>query len=153
MVVRIKIAKDKAQLVQDLVNYKDTTGPFQTYADVLVFAATLGAKYKKRVPLDSISKEPAPINLEVFVTRGYDLVLKMLAVAETQDVKILSNDEPENEEQLVLIFEEYANGGLTKLQDDLRGSVDYSERILLLITQYRLKPEKPDEDFDLTRFL
>lgn len=151
MVVRIKIAKDKAQLVQDLVNYKDTTGPFQTYADVLVFAATLGAKYKKRIPLACVSKEPAPISLETFISRGYDLVFKLLAVADTQDVKILSNDDPENEEQRGLIFEEYANAGLAKLQDEFRGAVDYSERILLIISHYRLKEEK--EDFDLRKFL
>lgn len=71
---RIRVAKDKADLVKALTISEGTTGPFQTYADVMVFAATLGAKRKKRSPLGTISsKEPAPIGLEVFVSRGYDV--------------------------------------------------------------------------------
>lgn len=62
---RIKTAKDKADLVKALTATNDTSGPFQTYADVLAFAATLGAKYKKRIPLGEVSKrEPAPIPQE-----------------------------------------------------------------------------------------
>ncbi|HEY9295096.1 MAG TPA: DNA phosphorothioation-associated protein 4, partial [Phormidium sp.] len=75
---RIRIAKDKADLVKALVDAKETTGPFQTYADVVVFAAALGAKRKKRVPLEEIStKEPAPIALEIFDSRGYDRTIKL----------------------------------------------------------------------------
>ena len=63
---RIKVAKDKAELVQKLLDTKRTTGAFQTYADVIVFAASLGAKYNKRVPLKEVSNsEPAPISLEL----------------------------------------------------------------------------------------
>lgn len=153
MAVRIRIAKDKAQLVQELMNNKDGTGPFQTYADVLAFAATLGAKYKKRVPLNTIAKEPVPINLEIFIARGYDLVFNLLAIAETQDPQILATNEPKIEEQRVLIFEEYANGGLEKLQDDLRGAVDYSERLLLLLCAARFQEETSAAEFDLSKFL
>ncbi|MGK7874511.1 MAG: DNA phosphorothioation-associated protein 4 [Xenococcaceae cyanobacterium] len=151
---RIRVAKDKADLVQALVDLNDTTGPFQTYADVLVFAAALGAKYKKRVPLGAISKkEPAPIGLEIFVSRGYDLAIKLLAIAETKDPKILSSYNPSAEEQRALIFEEYVNGGLERLRDELRGAVDYSERLLLILSSERFKEESTDEDFDLSRFL
>lgn len=87
---RIRIGKDKAELVQSLVDFNGGVGPFQTYADVMTFAATLGAKFQRRVPLHVISKEPAPISLEIFVSRGYDPVIKVLAVTETNDPKILS---------------------------------------------------------------
>ena len=151
---RIRVAKDKAELVQALVDTKETTGPFQTYADVLVFAAALGAKYKKRVPLGAIStKEPAPISLEIFISRGYDAVIKLLAIAETKDPKILSSYDPSAEEKRALIFEEYANGGLERLRDELRGSVDYWERLLLTLSAERFKEESTEEDFDLSRFL
>jgi len=42
---RVKVAKDKAELVKSLRadSADDTTKPFQTYAEVLVFAAALGA--------------------------------------------------------------------------------------------------------------
>jgi len=151
---RIRVAKDQADLVKALVASNQTTGPFQTYADVMVFAAALGAKSKKRSPLGAIStKEPAPIGLEVFVSRGSDWVLKLLAIAETKDPKILSFLDEASEEKRAHIFEEYANGGLEILRDELRGAVDYSERILLLLSAERLKKESSKEGFDLSRFL
>lgn len=151
---RIRVAKDKADLVKALVASDNTTGPFQTYADVMVFAAALGAKRKKRSPLGVIStKEPAPIALEIFVSRGYDRVLKLLAIAETKDVKILSLLDEASEEKRIHIFEEYANGGLEILRDELRGAVDYSERLLLILNTERFKKESPQGDFDLSRFL
>jgi dnd system-associated protein 4 len=39
---RVKIAKDKAELVKALKDGSDMNGPFQTYADVIAFAAILG---------------------------------------------------------------------------------------------------------------
>ena len=151
---RIRVAKDKAELVQALVDEKGTTGPFQTYADVIAFAAALGSKYDKRVVLQEIStKEPAPISLEIFISRGYDWAIKLLAIAQTNNPKILSVYESEAERERTLIFEEYANGGLEILRNELRGAVDYAERILLLMTQERFPTETSTEEFDLSRFL
>jgi dnd system-associated protein 4 len=151
---RIRIAKDKADLAQALTASKDTTGPFQTYADVVVFAAALGVHGKKRVPLGTISKkEPAPIGLEIFVSRGYDLVLKLIAIAETKDTKIISPSDAVAQEKRIRIFEEYANGGLEILRDELRGAVDYSEQLLLLLSAERFKEEVTEDSFDLSRFL
>ncbi|MFM6077811.1 MAG: DNA phosphorothioation-associated protein 4, partial [Dolichospermum sp.] len=132
---RIRVAKDKAELVKSLTSADGGTGPFQTFADVIVFAAALGVKYKKRVPLGEISKrEPAPIRLEVFAVSGYDILIKLIALTETQDIIILSPHGEEHEKQRNGIFEEYANGGLEILQNELRGAVDYSERILLFLS-------------------
>jgi dnd system-associated protein 4 len=151
---RIRVAKDKVDLVKSLVTSDNTTGPFQTYADVMVFAAALGAKRKKRSPLGTIStKEVSPIALEVFISRGYDRVLRLLAIAQTKDAKILSPTDHIAEEKRIQIFEEYANGGLDILRDELRGAVDYSERLLLILSGERFKKETPTGDFDLSRFL
>lgn len=150
---RIKVAKDKANLVKALTTAEGSTGPFPTYADVMVFAATLGMKRKKRVPLGEISRnEPSPISFEVFVSRNYDLVFKLLAIAQTKNSKILSTIEPSAEEKRIEIFEEYANGGLEILRDELRGIVDYSEQLLLLLSNERGESEV-EEDFNLSRFL
>lgn len=150
---RIRVAKDKADLVKALTASEGSTGPFPTYADVMVFAATLGAKHKKRVPLGEISRnEPSPISFEVFVSRGYDLIFKLLAIAQTKNTKILSPVEQTAEEKRSQIFEEYANGGLEILRDELRGVVDYSEQLLLVLSKERGKLE-PEEEFNLSRFL
>jgi dnd system-associated protein 4 len=151
---RIKIAKDKAELIQKLIDNKSGTGPFQTYADVIAFAASLGVKYHKRVPLQEISNsEPAPISLEVFISRGYDWAIKLIAISETQQLKTLANCDRDIEAERIQIFEEYANGGLEKLKDELRGAVDYTERLLLILSAERFQEESIEEEFDLSRFL
>ncbi|MEH1909817.1 MULTISPECIES: DNA phosphorothioation-associated protein 4 [unclassified Nostoc] len=151
---RIRVAKDKAELVKSLVASKDTTGPFQTYVEVMVFAAALGVKYKKRVTLGETTKrEPSPIPQENFASLGYDLIIKLLGINETKDINILSSREEQDEDKRTQIFEEYANGGLEILQNELRGSVDYSERLLLVLISERGTKEQLEEEFDLSKFL
>ncbi|MBD2250739.1 DNA phosphorothioation-associated protein 4 [Nostoc parmelioides] len=151
---RIRVAKDKAELVKSLLASKDTTGPFQTYVEVMVFAAALGVKYKKRVPLGETTKrEPSPIPQENFASLGHELIIKLLAINETHDIEIISSREEEYEDKRTEIFEEYANGGLAILETELRGSVDYSERILLFLISERDNKETLEEEFDLSKFL
>ncbi|WP_315791373.1 DNA phosphorothioation-associated protein 4 [Fischerella sp. JS2] len=151
---RIRVAKDKAELVKALTSADGGTGPFQTFADVVIFAAALGAKHKKRVPLGEISKrEPSPIPQEQFLVRGYDTVINLIAIVETQDIKVLSFHDEKNNEKRNLLFEEYANGGLEILQVELRGAVDYSERILLILSSERFQDKSEQEEFDLSRFI
>lgn len=151
---RIKIAKDKAELVQKLLDTKRTTGTFVTYADIIAFAASMGMKYQMRSPLNEISQsEPAPISLEVFISRGYDRLIKLIAAIETQDIKILSTEDVAAEAQRVSIFEEYANGGLEKILQELRGAVDYTERLVLILNTERFSTDSNNEEFDLSRFL
>ena len=151
---RIKVAKDKAKLVQKLLDTKGTTGAFQTYADIIAFAASFGAKYQKRIPLTEISQtEPAPIGLEIFISRGYDRLIELIAVTDARDIKILSAEDTIAQSKRVRIFEEYANGGLEKLGNELRGAVDYTERLVLILNSERFAPENKEEEFDLSRFL
>ncbi len=151
---RVKIAKDKADLVQKLLDTKETTGNFQTYADIVIFAASFGIKHQKKIPLKTISQsEPSPISLEVFISRGYDWVIKLIAFTDTQDINILSAYDANAELERVKILEEYANGGLEQLREELRGAVDYTERLLLIMNSERFAEKKPEEEFDLSRFL
>ncbi len=151
---RIKVAQDKAELVQKLLDTKETTGAFQTYADIIAFAASLGAKYHKRVKLGEISPtEPAPISLEVFISRGYDRLIKLIAVSQTQDLSLLATEDTVAEAKRIQLFEEYANGGLEQLQNELRGAVDYSERLVLILNAERFTRETDEGEFDLSRFL
>ena len=151
---RIRVAKDKAELVQSLTSRNGATGPFHTFADVVGFAAALGAKRNKRVPLGEISKrEPSPIGLEYFATTGHDWIIKLLAVTETKDIQVLSYNELDLDTQRNHIFEEFANGGLEILQNELRGAVDYTERLLLMLSSERFKEDKQEEEFDLSKFL
>ncbi|MBN4003517.1 DNA phosphorothioation-associated protein 4 [Nostoc sp. LPT] len=151
---RIRVAKDKAELVKSLVASKDTTGPFQTYVEVMVFAAALGVKNKKRVSLGETTKrEPSPIPQENFASLGYDLIIKLLGINETQDMNILSSREEQDEDKRTQIFEEYANGGLEILQNELRGAVDYSERLLLILSYEKFQESSAEFEFDLRKFI
>jgi dnd system-associated protein 4 len=76
----------------------------------------------------------------------------LLSVTETKDIQVLGNDDIADE-QRIHIFEEYANGGLEIIQNELRGAVDYSERLLLILIAERFKIEQQEEEFDLSRFL
>lgn len=151
---RVRVGKDKADLVKALTLGNDTTGPFQTYADAIAFAAALGAKRKKRVALQEVSKkEPGAIGQEIFISRGYDRLIKLLAIAETKDINIISPNDAEAEETRIAIFEEYANGGLEILQEELRGAVDYTERLLLIMIAEKDRQNQPEGEFNLSRFL
>ena len=85
---RIKIAKDKAKLVKDLKASEETTGPFQTYVDVMVFAAALGAKRKKRVSLLEAAKDLDPIRRDYFDNNRCELLINLLAISETRSNQI-----------------------------------------------------------------
>jgi dnd system-associated protein 4 len=152
--LRIRIAKDKAELVKSLVLSSDNNSPFQTYADVLLFAATLGARHDRRIPLGEISRrEPGPIDRDIFISRGYDPAISLMAIAATQNLNIISPHQPDFEQQRFHIFEEYANGGLEILERELRGAVDYTERILLILSSNLDRADTIDEEFDLSKFL
>ncbi|ABA21823.1 conserved hypothetical protein [Trichormus variabilis ATCC 29413] len=148
---RIRVAKDKAELVKSLLASKDTTGPFQTYVEVIVFAAALGAKHKKRVPLEVISKDLSPLRQDYF-TSSFALLINLLSITEAKDIKILDNDDMADE-QRIHILEEYANGGLEIIQNELRGAVDYCERLLLILSFERFNNEGEGEEFNLSKFL
>jgi dnd system-associated protein 4 len=149
---RIRIAKDKAELVKALKDGSDLNGPFQTYADVVAFAAMLGAYKGRRVPLDEICKsDPDPIPQEHFVSRRYENVIQLLAISATQDPKILAEKE-NHEEERVRIFEEYANAGLEFLQSQVLGVVDYTEQALLLLS-FEKASEYSNDNFDITSLL
>ena len=143
---RIRVAKDKAELVKSLIGSSENNSPFQTYADVILFAAVFGAKQKQRTPLGEISKkEPGPISIEIFIARGYDPVMKLIAIAATENINVISPDRADFEQQRIQIFEEYANGGLDLLDRELCGAVDYTERILLMLSVNAARQTSPQQ--------
>jgi dnd system-associated protein 4 len=127
---RVKIAKDKAELVKALKDGSDMNGPFQTYADVIAFAAILGFHQGKRLPLTEISiKDPDRVPQDQFKNRQ---IIDLIALNETHDPKILLDNET-CDQQRIEIFQEYANAGFEFLNQKFIGSVDYLDQILLLL--------------------
>lgn len=148
-IARIQISEDKAELVKALRDSEGTTGLFQTYAEVMAFAAMLGMSRGRRVALGKFSrKDPDPVPQDQFRVAG--ALIGLVASLSLDDLKILLPTE-ECDVARVQIFQEYANGGLEILQSELQGVVDYTEHILLMLNGERNKANA--EEFDLSRFL
>jgi len=146
--IRIKVAKDKAKLVKALRAGEGSTGPFQTYADVVTFAAAFGFSKKKRVLFEQASRrDPDPIPGDQFKNRG---LMDLIAIAETQNPNILSSSDEQVQEK-ARIFEEYANGGFELLEHQMNGAGDISKQILLFVKSTEKRFDL--EDIDVLSFL
>lgn len=149
-IARVQISEDKAELVKALRSKEDGRGLFATYADVLMFAAVLGYRHRKRSALGKFSrKDPDAVLQDQFKNAS---IINLIAIAETHDPNILADDE-ESDRAKVQIFQEYANGGLEILKRELQGVENYLERILLILYADKNKQDDKLEDFDLANFL
>jgi dnd system-associated protein 4 len=89
---------------------------FTTYRDILLFAAAVGFRQKRRVGFTASSGEP--IRYEVLTGPAFsDTLFNMIAAN-------VVNDDPEimdvtRIEERIRIFEEYANGGLEYIQEQV----------------------------------
>lgn len=145
---RIGHSTDKTEIIKRLVFAEDSTGPFKRIADVLVFAAALGHKRNRRIPLGSSQSDP--IRQEVFDHQGYDTMMNLLALRVNGSPEVLA-DSDEMVEQRARIFEEYANGGLEIMQEELRGAINTLETVILLINAERAEADNGEfQGFDLT---
>jgi dnd system-associated protein 4 len=148
---RIRVPEDKADIIDRLLRSdSNPKGVFRLKAEVIVFAAAFGYRHNKSMAFTSSSE---PIRIEVFERNGLDRIIPLLTIAETRDPHSLS-DGDEATSRKVKLFEEYANGGLELLRNELHGIDDPLDRLLLLLQAERGKGEHTeDEEFDLTRFL
>jgi len=85
--------------------------PFPTLKDIFMFAACIGFQKGARKKLPSGKK--TTIRLEIFTENDIAL-LKSIAIAETNDIKVLSNLG-----DVLTIAEEYAHAGIQFLKDQL----------------------------------
>ena len=145
---RIRFAKDKQELVKRFLSSDDGAGPFRLQADVLAFAASLGASRGRREALPDAVGEP--IRQEVFDRQGYDTLVNLLAVQAEMSAAVLE-DSDEMIAKRASIFEEFANGGLSVLAEETRGQVDFSQAILLMVGDTRKRDQPDTPTFDLSK--
>lgn len=144
---RIGYSTDKTEIIKRLVFAEDSTGPFKRIADALVFAAALGHKRNRRIPLENSTSDP--IRQEVFDRQGYDTMMNLLALRVNGSPEVLA-DSDEMVEQRARIFEEYANGGMEIMQEELRGAINTLETVILLINAERTATDDGEfQGFDL----
>jgi dnd system-associated protein 4 len=131
------------QLLAMLTDKK--TGPFTTLVEAMMFAAVLGRRKGER---KSFEQSDEPIRLALMEGRLYgDVLLDMLAAVEHEDDPKILGDERQADR--VLIFEEYANGGLAYLQTVIsrQSSQDLDSIISNLVLEgLQNQPEEKKDD-------
>lgn len=147
--IRIKVAKDKAKLVKALRAGEGSIGLFKSYVEVLIFAASIGVKSNNLLPFEEFSsKDPDPIPWEHFVSKNYTQIIDLLAVVYAKNPKVLENSE-ECEKDRIKIFEGYANGGLSLIQESLHGTDNLLSQIQLLLAKEKKLVYQENDLLDL----
>lgn len=124
MAGRVRRPKDKEELLDRLVD----NSPFDTRYRALTFAAALGFASDRRVALGEV--DPAvSIRWELFREVGTDLLAAMIAALDTDEMEIVA---PDRVEARIEIFEEYANGGLEILGEELAARAPKGPREVVL---------------------
>lgn len=107
------------------------TGLFPEYRDVVMFAAMVGYKQDETKKPDSQGKT---LPMRVFESARYDELIFLVALMNKQDANILRKDDyQDNENEVVEIFESYANGGLKVISSWIseEDGFDQSRQVLL----------------------
>src|SRR5450759_348558 len=89
---------------------------FSTFRDTLLFAAEVGVHFKRRAPSSSAAGDP--IRYETLTVPSFsEAVISMSAAKEVDDDPEIMDSS--RIEERVNIFEEYANGGLEYIQEQV----------------------------------
>ncbi|WP_079675870.1 DNA phosphorothioation-associated protein 4 [Mycobacteroides abscessus] len=110
--VRARRPQQHEALMQEMQN----EAKFPTYRDILLFAAAVGFRQQRRVPFTSSSGDP--IRYEVLTYPGFsDTLINMIAAnVVPDDPEIMDGSRLE---ERIKIFEEFANGGLEYIQEQI----------------------------------
>jgi len=128
---RIRRDKKHDALIERLI--KGDEAIFTDIWRVLIFAAFVGAKNQKRAPINDFeSGKSFPISyLQPSCGPGF---LSLLGIIATQGNEILRSKEGNQDEQ-ILIFEEYANAGMEIISERINSTSSPLEAILALIDE------------------
>jgi len=100
---------------------ESSQGLFDSYVDIMVYAASIGCANNKRVPFDKAASKPEPIREQIFDNdSGYSNVPSLLAFFATDSVDIFDGSK-ESADIRIKVLEEYACGGLGIIEERLKG--------------------------------
>lgn len=116
----VNIDKSKHEKFQELSKGKDA--PFSNMWQVFLVAACVGFEAKRPVRLSSVEKV---FSWEQLTSDDLLAIVAAIGIAASKDPLIVSD-----QEKLLTVVEEYANGGIDELYDELINAK--SDRILTL---------------------
>jgi dnd system-associated protein 4 len=109
--IRVRRPQQYEALMQELRE----EAAFATFRDILLFAAAVGAHVKRRVPFTGSGE---PIRYETLKEPAFaETLINMIAASEVGDDPEILDSARAGER--VRIFEEYANGGLEYIQEQV----------------------------------
>jgi dnd system-associated protein 4 len=128
------------QLLEKLVSPSQgrEEGLFRSKQKALMFSAALGWNLKQRKPLE---RRGEPIRYSIFEGALDDAFINALAIAETNDLKILGG---ERDDDRVKIFEEYAHGGLLEIKRILSQPGEDLDHLLQAVIDARESTVPPE---------
>ena len=140
---RFHRARDKQAVIDGLI--ANGKGAFSQIWQVLIFAACLGWKIKRREPLAetdaSVAVPPSVLQNNCACWPG---LAHLVALADIKEPHVLNADEAADEARIKRL-EEYANGGLSFIQEQLEPSAySIGSVSAFLIEQMLSSPQTTD---------
>lgn len=115
---RIQRANDKEEIIKALMS--DQVSVFKEIWKLLLFAAQVGMRNDKRLPLKAVDAGKGIDQGTFGNCPAWPGVLYLMTLVETQNSNCLSGS-AEAEDERVSVFQEYANGGLEIMKDFFAG--------------------------------
>jgi len=133
---RIQRDSSHEELIKTLISGDQPL--FREIWRVLLFASAVGVAHGKRKPLQNVDAGRSFPD-SYFSAAGWPGYLHLLGITETGNSDILRSEES-NREQVVVLFEEYANAGLHIIQETMQNSSTPLDAMILLMSE----SEKPE---------
>ncbi|MGG0706533.1 DNA phosphorothioation-associated protein 4 [Bacillus paramobilis] len=119
---RIRRPKDQEEMYKVLTDRDELGGIFSSFKDIFMLAGIVGFMNKKRKTFTSSLEQ---IHWNVFNSETDETVINAVALAETGDLTIINTDD-EAFDRKIIIYEEYAAGGLEYLYDKIMENPRYA---------------------------
>ena len=127
--------------------------PFKTYAQIMVFSASIGVKLCPQDFKDDYKPYDDPIRFDIFENEGFDGVINILAIYKIGNLNVLTSQSVEKDKK-ISIFEGYAYAGLKKLQSVLdRPGMTLDNLVEFIKEHIEEKEENQEEKIDLQSLL
>ena len=111
-----RISRDLANEDSYQKLYDGEDAVFKQLKDVFLMAACIGFKNEQRKPLTKRGKD---FPWAVFNGKTDESIINAIALAETNDFRVLIDEQEEGEDDRVTIIEEYANAGIEYLKSQV----------------------------------
>lgn len=145
---RILRASDKEELIEELISSR--VGLFKEIWRLLLFAAQVGMQARKREALRAVETGKGIDQATFGNSSSWPGILYLMSLVEVRDSQMLDGSS-EGEDQRVLLFQEYANGGLSIMRDFFKDRAIDLDGVLAFIQSHQAQNTTLDSpDLDLT---